>query len=51
MAVPMNGVDHEAGTAGHEPKSTTRARVTPAVALAWSAYVRVVIASRAFPMD
>ena len=51
MAVPMNVGDHGASTTGHEPKSTTRARVTPAGALAWSAYVRVVIASCAFPMD
>src|SRR5262249_61528024 len=30
------------------PRSTTRARVTPAGALAWSAYVRDVIPSRTF---
>ena len=51
MAVPMNVGDHGAGTAGHEPRSTTRARVTPAGALAWVRYVRVVTSSRAFPMD
>ena len=51
MAVPIKVGDHGARTAGHEPRSTTRARVTPAGALAWSAYVRVVIASCAFPMD
>jgi hypothetical protein len=34
MAVPMSVGDHGANTAGHEPKSTTRARVTPAGALA-----------------
>ena len=51
MAVPIKVVDHGARPAGHEPKSTTRARVTPAGALAWVRYVRVVIASRAFPMD
>ena len=51
MAVPINVGDHGARTAGHEPRSTTRARVTPAGALAWVRYVRVVIPSRTFPMD
>ncbi len=51
MAVPIKVGDHGARTAGHEPRSTTRARVTPAGALAWVRYVRVVIPSRTFPMD
>ena len=48
MAVPMKACDHEAITAGHEPRSATRARATPAGALAWVAYVRVVISICAF---
>ena len=47
MVVPKIG-DHRADTAGHEPKLATRARVTPAGALAWVAYVRVVMSSCAF---
>ena len=33
MAVPINVGDHGARTAGHEPKSATRARVTFALTL------------------
>ena len=47
VAIPKIG-DHGAERAGHEPKSATRARATPAGALAWVAYVRVVISSCAF---
>jgi hypothetical protein len=47
VAIPKIG-DHGAETAGHEPKLATRARATPAGALAWVAYVRVVISSCAF---
>ena len=47
VAIPKIG-DHGAETAGHEPKLATRARVTPAGALAWVAYVRVVMSSCAF---
>ena len=47
VAMPKIG-DHRAETAGHEPKVATRARATPAGALAWVAYVWVVISSRAF---
>ena len=42
VAIPKIG-DHGAERAGHEPKLATRARATPAGALAWVAYVRVVI--------
>ena len=42
MAVPMR-CDHGAEAAGHESKLATRARATPAGALAWVAYVWVVI--------
>ena len=48
IAVPIKACDHEAGTAGHEPRLATRARATPAGALAWVAYVRVVISFCAF---
>ena len=48
MAVPIKACDHEAITAGHEPRLATRARATPAGALAWVAYVRVVISFCAF---
>ena len=56
MAVPIKIGDHEAGTVGHESSWATRARAVPAGALAWSAYVRVVIVTCAFtwgvlPMD
>ena len=34
VVMPKIG-DHGAETAGHEPKCTTRARATPAGALAW----------------
>jgi hypothetical protein len=47
VAIPKIG-DHGAETAGHEPKLATRARATPAGALAWVAYVRVVISFCAF---
>ena len=47
MAVPIKVGDHTAETVGHEPKRA-RARAIPAGALAWSAYVRVVISSCAF---
>src|SRR4029078_12454043 len=47
VAIPKIG-DHGAETAGHEPKMATRARDTPAGALACVAYVRVVISSCAF---
>jgi hypothetical protein len=47
MVVPKIG-DQSDDTAGHEPKLATRARVTPAGALAWVAYMRVVISSCAF---
>ena len=47
VAIPKIG-DHGAVTAGHEPRLATRARATPAGALAWVAYVRVVIAFCAF---
>ena len=47
VAIPKIG-DHGAERAGHEPKLATRARATPAGALAWVAYVRVVISSCAF---
>ena len=50
MAVPIKACDHEASTAGHEPRLATRARATPACALAWVAYVRVVISSCAFTL-
>ena len=50
VAIPKIG-DHGAVTAGHEPRLATRARATPAGALAWVRYVRVVIPSRTFPMD
>jgi hypothetical protein len=42
MVVPMKRCDHWAEAAGHEPLAT-RARATPAGALAWVAYVWVVI--------
>ena len=48
MAVPMKRCDHRAEAAGHESKLATRARATPAGALAWVAYVWVVIAICAF---
>ena len=51
MAAPMNIGDHWAEAAGHESRWATRARVTPAGALAWSSYVRVVISSCAFALD
>ena len=51
MAVPIKACDQRAITAGHEPRLATRARATPAGALAWSEYVRVVIPIRTFPMD
>ena len=47
VAIPKIG-DHGAETAGHEPRWATRARATPAGALAWVAYVRVVISFCAF---
>ena len=47
MVVPKIG-DQRDDTAGHEPKLATRARATPAGALAWVAYVRVVISFCAF---
>ena len=47
VAIPKIG-DHGAVTAGHEPRLATRARATPAGALAWVAYVRVVISFCAF---
>ena len=55
MVVPKIG-DHGAEAAGHESRKATRARATPAGALAWVAYVRVVISFCAFtwvvlPMD
>ena len=55
MAVPIKA-DQGAETAGHESTCATRARAVPAGALAWSTYVRVVIAICAFtwlwfPMD
>ena len=48
MAEPIKIGDHEAVTVGHVPRSATRARAAPAVALAWTAYVRVVITFCAF---
>jgi hypothetical protein len=53
MVVPKIG-DHWGEAAMHESRFATRARATPAGALAWIAYVRVVISSCAFvlfPMD
>ena len=47
VAIPKIG-DHGAVTAGHEPRLATRARATPAGALAWVAYVWVVIVNCAF---
>jgi hypothetical protein len=47
VAMPKIG-DHGAVTAGHEPRLATRARATPAGALAWVAYVWVVISNCAF---
>ena len=49
VAIPKIG-DHGAVTAGHEPRLATRARATPAGALAWVAYVRVVISFCAFTL-
>ena len=48
MAVPIKACDHEAITTGHEPRLATHARATPAGALAWVAYVWVVIFNCAF---
>ena len=42
MVVPKIG-DHGAEAAGHESRKATRARATPAGALAWVAYEWVVI--------
>ena len=47
VAIPKIG-DHGAVTAGHEPRLATRARATPAGALAWVAYEWVVIFNCAF---
>ena len=47
VAMPKIG-DHGAITAGHEPRLATRARATPAGALAGVAYVWVVISNCAF---
>ena len=48
IAVPIKRCDQGAEATGHESRWANRARVTPAGALAWVAYVRVVISACAF---